>query len=86
MQQLLSRKHTPTRMCVCCRVRFDQPELIRLQYLHNTLTSFTKHGRSFYLCKGCLTEKNLQKKISQTLKISYEKASELINHIDIGVK
>ena len=80
-------KKIPTRMCIVCRSRFEQSGLIRLQYINSQLHTYTKSGRSFYVCSKCLAEKSLQKKISQTLKISYDKALELCQYIkEIGVK
>jgi len=83
----MQEKRIPTRMCINCRARFAQPSLIRLQYIDAMLISFSKSGRSFYLCRKCLTEKSLQKKISQTLKISYDKAFELCIKLNaVGVE
>lgn len=46
---------TPIRMCVCCRGRFAQAMLYRLQYLPQSrrLITYNGLGRSFYLCKSC---------------------------------
>jgi len=43
----------PIRMCICCKARFEQTSLIRLQCIDKQLTTFQKSGRSFYLCQGC---------------------------------
>jgi predicted RNA-binding protein YlxR (DUF448 family) len=46
----------PTRMCVSCRVRDSQNELLRLQCLEGSLEQFSGNGRSFYICKSCLDD------------------------------
>ncbi len=43
----------PIRMCVVCRGRFPQAQLIRLQYKDSALIRFQGKGRSFYLCPHC---------------------------------
>jgi len=55
----------PIRMCVCCRTKIPQNLLMRLQCINNTLTHFSKSGRSFYLCKTCVMSK--EKKVLSSL-------------------
>ena len=56
--------YQPTRMCIACRERDVQSNLLRLQCNDTRLSSFGKDGRSFYLCKNCLLD---DKKISKSL-------------------
>jgi len=42
------------RTCIACRNKFTQDELLRLQCINKALVSFTKSGRSFYLCQECV--------------------------------
>ena len=56
--------HQPTRMCVSCRERSHQSNLVRLQCKDGELTPFTGVGRSFYLCYNCLKE---DKKVIRSL-------------------
>jgi len=56
--------HLPTRMCVSCRQRDSQNNLVRLQCKEGELDCFNGHGRSFYLCNECLLD---EKKISKSL-------------------
>jgi len=54
--------HKPTRMCVSCRERDRQSNLTRFRCEDGQLAPFEGVGRSFYLCKSCLSEeKKLQK-------------------------
>ena len=46
----------PTRMCVSCRQRETQNNLLRLQCIEGELVKFSKQGRSFYLCNDCLDQ------------------------------
>jgi predicted RNA-binding protein YlxR (DUF448 family) len=58
------------RMCINCRIRNIQTDLIRLQCVDNELVPFTQNGRSFYVCKPCfkLKEKKLLKALSRACK------------------
>jgi uncharacterized protein len=44
----------PIRMCISCRDRKSQNELLRLQCIDSSLEIFTGRGRSFYICENCL--------------------------------
>ncbi|RUM65725.1 MAG: DUF448 domain-containing protein [Sulfurospirillum sp.] len=61
---------SPVRMCICCRERKSQKELIRLQCSDHMLHHFSGTGRSFYLCPECssLKEKKLLKALSRACK------------------
>lgn len=54
----------PTRMCVSCRQRDSQNQLLRLQCIEGSLVAFNGNGRSFYLCEDCLSN---EKKILKSL-------------------
>ena len=56
--------HSPTRMCISCRERDEQSELLRLQCIEGSIETFQKVGRSFYLCENCLCQ---DKKVIKTL-------------------
>ncbi|HCD73752.1 MAG TPA: DUF448 domain-containing protein [Helicobacter sp.] len=45
-----------TRMCIKCRGRFQQKELLRLQNINYSLCEFSGKGRSFYVCEECLAQ------------------------------
>jgi predicted RNA-binding protein YlxR (DUF448 family) len=48
--------HQPTRMCVSCRQKEAQFNLLRLKCNNAELALFNGVGRSFYLCNNCLNE------------------------------
>ena len=48
--------HKPVRMCTSCRERDFQDELVRLQCQEGSLEFFSGNGRSFYICKNCLSQ------------------------------
>lgn len=56
----------PIRMCIGCRGRFKQIDLIRLQFKEAKVVEYTGLGRSFYICKECIKRhsKSLLKKLS----------------------
>lgn len=48
-----------TRMCVGCRQRFLQKDLIRLKIENDDIIFFNGFGRSFYLCGICLDKEKI---------------------------
>ncbi len=53
----MARKfHKPQRMCIACRGKFTQSELVRLQCQDRQLVSYSHRGRSFYVCKECIDD------------------------------
>ena len=54
----------PLRMCISCRQRDSQSNLLRLQCIDGNIDLFNGRGRSFYLCKNCLEQ---EKKLSKAL-------------------
>jgi len=63
-------------MCVICRKRDCQSNLIRLQVVADELMLFQGNGRSFYICHKCITNENrLSKYLYNKLKIKQ------INHL-----
>jgi len=61
---MTKRIHLPTRMCVSCRVKDAQKNLLRLQCKEQNLEVFNGKGRSFYLCNDCIYE---QKRVIKSL-------------------
>lgn len=59
------KKSQPIRMCIACRSRFPQKELIRLKQKGENIVLYDNMGRSFYLCKECCTN---EKKIKGLIK------------------
>ncbi|WP_173361704.1 DUF448 domain-containing protein [Helicobacter cetorum] len=55
------------RMCVVCRIRQSQKDLLRLKSFEGQIVGFDGRGRSFYVCEVCLKggEKKLLKAISK---------------------
>ena len=68
------------RMCVVCRSRLSQNEMIRLQCKNSELIRFSGSGRSFYVCNNCKNSKKLDKIINRICKkkINIEKIKEII--------
>lgn len=60
----------PIRMCINCRKRALQTDLIRLQCIDRELKLYTNFGRSFYVCHTCFEKKDkkLQKSLSRACK------------------
>ena len=82
-------KYSPVRMCINCRNRFAQKDLLRLQCEKKfNLKFYSNQGRSFYLCSECInsyyketeTNKNAQnqqlfKSIMRVCKVSKKSLS-----------
>ena len=56
--------HRIIRMCISCRDRYEQNELLRIKCEDSLLEYFNGVGRSFYLCDSCL---NNEKKLLRSL-------------------
>lgn len=57
------------RMCICCRKRFSQNILLRLQIVSGVVCKWNKKGRSFYLCDECVNSKNYINSVCRVHKI-----------------
>lgn len=66
------------RMCVVCRQRDLQKNLIRFKAIESALQLYDGSGRSFYLCCKCL----LQHKTHQVIKRIVKKADNLQEQIE----
>ncbi|ARE79928.1 DUF448 domain-containing protein [Campylobacter helveticus] len=69
-KSIISRMHTPIRMCVLCKNRFKQNTLYRFRVEDNELCIYAKCGRSVYLCEACILKENhkWQKVLSRACK------------------
>ncbi len=66
------------RMCVVCRQRDLQKNLIRFKSLESALQLYDGSGRSFYVCRVCLP----QRKAYQMIKRIVKKADSLQEQIE----
>jgi predicted RNA-binding protein YlxR (DUF448 family) len=57
----------PIRMCINCKRKYSQKDLLRLQCIGRELMLYTKKGRSFYLCDDCLNLKQDIKRLQKSL-------------------
>ncbi len=72
--------YNPTRMCVSCREKFAQKNLLRLRCKNGALSLFEGVGRSFYFCKICLDDdKRVAKVLMRTCRSGNK--DELINKL-----
>jgi predicted RNA-binding protein YlxR (DUF448 family) len=57
-------------MCIGCRKRLAQRELVRLSCIDGEVQKYIGIGRSFYLCKKCIEngEKILKRALSKACK------------------
>jgi predicted RNA-binding protein YlxR (DUF448 family) len=53
-----------TRMCISCRERHYQENMLRVQCIDGNLDVFKGSGRTFYLCDSCLED---EKKLLRSL-------------------
>lgn len=61
---MAKKLHLPTRMCIACRTKTVQNDLLRLQCKNQEILHFQGEGRSFYFCDDCLSQ---EKKIVKAL-------------------
>ncbi|WP_267891530.1 DUF448 domain-containing protein [Helicobacter pametensis] len=55
-------------MCVVCRNRFVQKDLLRLSMRGDGLKVFDGYGRSFYLCPECLKNPKSEDRLAKIKK------------------
>ncbi len=71
----------PIRMCIMCKQRDVQSNLIRLQCIDKKLINHSGVGRSFYICKSCIDNKKLFKMLSHKCKIEVEELRKNLKEI-----
>ncbi len=66
----MANVNKPIRMCIVCKKRIYQKDLIRVQCINGKIVDFAGFGRSFYVCKDCIkkSEKKLLKPFSRFCK------------------
>jgi predicted RNA-binding protein YlxR (DUF448 family) len=62
----------PTRMCIACRAKEPQNDLIRLQLQEKQIVPYSGAGRSFYLCRSCAINTKKMYGIAKRLGIEHE--------------
>jgi len=75
------RKNEPIRMCIACRVRQLQKELIRLQQDNNNIFPFTGQGRSFYLCSICGENEKKVKGLIKRFRLSTDDSERFVKYL-----
>ena len=68
-------------MCIHCRRRFDQHQLLRLQCVEKVIVSYRGVGRSFYICSACLEDKKLSKSLARICKIDPTSALNMLKEL-----
>ncbi len=74
-------KSKPIRMCIACRKREKQQNLIRLQKDGKNLIRYSGRGRSFYLCTKCLAGQHISKIVAGREKLDIKSVEELIKEL-----
>jgi len=65
----MARKlNKPERMCVGCRERLAQNQMLRLQCIEKKLFAYKNSGRSFYLCDECIDSKKIARTLARVCK------------------
>ena len=57
------KSHVPIRMCIQCRERMEQTDLIRFQCKEKQVQMFDGVGRSLYVCSTCIDNPKLIKQL-----------------------
>jgi predicted RNA-binding protein YlxR (DUF448 family) len=80
------KKRVPIRMCIACQKRELQNSLIRVQKRENKAVLYSGEGRSFYLCKACLSGKHISNIISGRMKIDKRSVEVLLKELSSNVE
>jgi len=68
------QNYKPIRMCISCRMRNYQIDMMRLQILDdNIIIRYNNSGRSFYVCKECIGDKKKIKGLTKRFKQDEER-------------
>jgi len=74
----MARKlHVPIRMCLQCRQRFPQGDLVRLQCKDKKIQAYDGVGRSQYVCSSCIENPRLVKQLAGRCKCAKETHTEI---------
>lgn len=68
-------------MCIACRSRLPQNNLIRLKQVNNHIVRYDGIGRSFYLCDECSTNEKKIKGLIKRFKENEERLVELLKEL-----
>ena len=76
-------KQIKVRMCIVCRARFFQNELIRLKFCkkNQEVIKFDGAGRSFYICKKCLLGPKIEKVFNRNFNLTKQQAKEKVKYL-----
>jgi predicted RNA-binding protein YlxR (DUF448 family) len=69
------------RMCVVCRERLLQKDMLRFQCKNREVIPFLGIGRSFYICKSCINSKKLDKIIQKICRIDKTSVKNIVTTI-----
>ncbi|MDQ1325958.1 MAG: uncharacterized protein QG564_1082 [Campylobacterota bacterium] len=75
------KKSQPIRMCVACRNRFPQKDLIRLKQEGKDIVAYDGKGRSFYLCDECSIDEKKIKGLIKRFKQEEERFIKLLKEL-----
>ncbi len=75
------QKNEPIRMCIACRVRQLQKELIRLQQSRDNIFPYSGKGRSFYLCRICSQNEKKVKGLIKRFRLSTGDSERFVKYL-----
>ena len=75
------QKNEPIRMCIACRVRQLQKELIRLQQSRDNIFPYSGKGRSFYLCRICSQNEKKVKGLIKRFRLSTDDSERFVKYL-----
>ena len=68
-------------MCVVCRNRLPQTNMLRLQCKNGELVRFDGDGRSFYLCKNCSINSKKIKSLTKRFRLSTDDSERFVKYL-----
>ena len=74
-------KQKPIRMCIQCRSRLAQTNLLRLQCIDGELCRYKGFGRSFYICEDCQDKAGTARHLMGRCKIPKQKFDEFMQKL-----
>ncbi len=77
--------HKPVRMCIVCKKRIYQKDLIRMQCKNGKITQFEGSGRSFYVCKDCINSPRLVKLLANRCNRDKNYVKEILEKFSLSI-
>jgi predicted RNA-binding protein YlxR (DUF448 family) len=75
----------PIRMCIVCKKRNYQEDLIRMQCKNGKITQFKGSGRSFYVCFECINSTKTLKLLAKRCNTTKDDIKAMLEEFSLSI-